>query len=194
MRRLARTRRCVTASGVERKLRAISRGVKPHTVCSVSIVCSSSERAGWQATNMRASVSSGLPVSSGLENPRRQAAASSCGSSGSSRASRRSRSSALLRAAIASHAAGRSGVPEYAHWASAAAKASCTASSIRSSRFGPSRRTSQALILPASCRNSASSWASAAGMEPQSSSIWRTSMWLPYFRCGQLSARRQASA
>src|SRR5215831_104702 len=105
---------------------------------------------------MSASVSSGLPVSSGLEKPRRQAAASSVGSSDSSRISRLRRSSALLRAAIASQAAGRCGVPSNRHCARAAPKASCTASSISSSRPGPSSRTSQAQILPASWRNRSS--------------------------------------
>src|SRR5262249_35172118 len=42
------------------------------------------------------------------------------------------------------------------HCARAAPKASCTASSISSSRPGPSSRTSQAQILPASWRNRSS--------------------------------------
>src|SRR5262249_38726407 len=105
---------------------------------------------------MSASVSSGLPVSSGLEKPRRQAAASSVGSSDSSRISRLRRSSALLRAAIASQAAGRCGVPSNRHCASAAPKASCPSSSISSSGPGRSSRTNHAQILPASWRNRSS--------------------------------------
>src|SRR5262245_6252508 len=162
---LARTMRWASVGGAVRKARAISSVVKPHTSRRVSAIWASGGRAGWQQVKIRRSRSSAMssapPGVSRLASASRRSASSDC--EASNRARRRMASMALCRPAETSHARGLAGVPSRGHCSTAAAKASCSASSARSKP--PSRRMSVASTRRDSDRYTAATTSRASSIE-----------------------------
>ena len=150
--------RCASVRGEVRKAFAISSVVNPHTSRKVSATCASGARDGWQQVNIRRSRSSSRLSSSSddsaeLDCASRYRTSSSCDASNLAR--RRRVSMALNRAVEINHGRGLPGTPLLGHTLSAAAKASCIASSARSK--SPSKRIRVARIRPESTRYSESS-------------------------------------
>jgi hypothetical protein len=131
---LARTIRWASAGGWTRNALAISSVVRPQTVRSVSAICASSARAGWQQVKISRSWSSSTRSSSnaGASVPPVSNRAANSPSEASNRARRRMVSMPLKRPAETSHARGLAGMASGVHCSSAAVKASWSASSARS--------------------------------------------------------------
>ena len=143
---LARTMRWASVDGAVRKARAISSVVKPQTSRSVSATRASGARAGWQHVKINLSRSSSTLSSSSTAatlDPVSSCSVIAC-CDASNRERRRIASMALKRPVETSHARGLPGTPSCGQRSSAAAKASCSASSARSK--SPSRRMSVARI------------------------------------------------
>jgi hypothetical protein len=148
---LARTIRCASVGGEVRKARAISSVVRPHTSRSVNATRASGGSAGWQQVKISRSRSSSMPWpsrSAGSTLASSCRAISACAASWRER--RRSASIARNRPAEMSQARGLAGTPSRGHCRTAAAKASCSASSARSK--SPRRRISVARTRRESAR------------------------------------------
>ena len=137
---LARTMRWASVGGAVRKARAISSVVRPQTSRRVSATWASGGSAGWQQVKIRRSRSSTMSSASPGLGPAVSASSRSASSAweASNRARRRIASMALKRPVETSQARGLAGTPSRGHCSTAAAKASCSASSARSK--SPSRR------------------------------------------------------
>ena len=145
--RLARARRCDSASSLRKNKAAVSAAVNPQTVFSARKSWSCGASAGSQHRTMRSSsgsLSEGVMTSSSL------VARSQSSSMPSSRAERRMRSIAVLPATRRSQALGLSGMPLYGQVARALTIASCATSSARSTLPGPSRETRLEISQPRS--------------------------------------------
>ena len=172
----ARTMRWASVAGFVRNARAISSVVRPQTSRSVSAHRASGASAGWQHVKIRRSRSSSTSSSSGPGSPRVGASNRSAIAAieASNRARRRSASIAWNRPADTSHALGLVGTPSRGQHSSAAAKASCSASSARSK--SPRRRISVARMRRESERQTAST---ASRIRPAGSSATGGYWWQP---------------
>ena len=147
---LARTILWATVAGFVRKARAISSVMRPQTSRSVIATWASGDRAGWQQVKINRSRSSStfssshVSVSSVIDSTCRASSVSDA----SNRARRRMPSIALKRPVETSQARGLAGRPSRVHCSTAAANASCSASSAVSK--SPSRR----INVASTCRDS----------------------------------------
>ena len=132
--RLARTSRWAIVASPTRNARAISGVDRPPSVRNVSATCASVANAGWQQVNSSSKRSSPIVASvmSPITSSSEEAGTSSSRVLSASTRSRRMRSMARRRAVVTNHATGSDGSPSTGQRSAAIAKASCAASSARS--------------------------------------------------------------